>query len=166
MVGVQVRVRDSSLIPWLGLQHSTEGGTRDAFVISVAWVRLPNLSLGFAPGVGCLFCSCSHAATPPGCAFLIRRNSEPAAFTQSLHTTIRTHKTARWRHTDHMFACVALLVSATPDLLDFPQSSSAVCDVVGCSLVQPPNRVVCLACAIRVEWPSYHHRSCSVFSHF
>ena len=88
--------------------------------ISVARVRLRSLSLGFALGVGCLFCSCSHAATPPGCSFLIRQNSELAAFTQSLHTTIRTHKTARWRHADHMFACVALRVSATPDSLDFP----------------------------------------------
>ena len=37
-----------------------------------------------------------------------------------LHTTMRTHKTARWRHSDRVFACVAQLVPATPELLESP----------------------------------------------
>ena len=63
-----------------------------------------------------------------------------------LHTTIKTHTAARWRHTDRMFACVVLRHQTCSNLV---QSPSAVCNTIGCLLVQPPNRAVCLACAIR-----------------
>ena len=103
------------MIPWLGLQHSTEGGNRDLSGSGKAtW---PRFRLCTWRGLLILLLQ-PRCDTTRVLLFYLSEFGAGGLHTL-LHTTIMTHKATRWRHTDRMFACVALLGSGTPDLLEF-----------------------------------------------